>query len=330
MATSALPAYEALDGPDRVLLLEEHPDLAVHVDPEHREHARAIVTAPTLAVPAGPWEQASIADVGRHAFGAIVLSGLMARTLDIGNHPGLELYGPGDVIGASLLQVSVLPAGDSWAATTPTNLALLDDEFLHAARRWPRLVTGLFDQLQQQRDRLALQLVIAEQPRVEDRLLALFWLLSERFGRMTNDGVVVALNLTHEALGRLIGAQRPTVTLALKALRDRGALARRPNGGWLLAEQPHDAVLEAATLPTGHAPVPIEDAAARVRSFRVAPPSAESEQLAVQVEAVKATARQQRETAAGQRRGAQDMRTESEALRSAADASLRSYGTKPA
>jgi CRP-like cAMP-binding protein len=328
MASTAIPEYKPVDGPQRVLLLEEHPDLAVHVDAEHREHARGIVTAPTLAVQAGPWDQSSVGEAGRHAFGAVVLSGLMARTLDIGNHPGLELYGPGDIIGASLLQVSVLPAGDSWAATTPATLAVLDDEFLHAARRWPRLVTGLFDQLQQQRDRLALQLVIAEQPRVEDRLLALFWLLSERFGRMSSDGVVVALNLTHEALGRLIGAQRPTVTLALKALRDRGAVMRRPSGGWLLAEQPDDAVLEAATLPPGHAPVPVENAAARVRSFRVAPPSPESEQLAVQVEAAKATSREQRETAALQRRGAQDMRTESGALRRAASASLRNNGTQ--
>jgi CRP/FNR family cyclic AMP-dependent transcriptional regulator len=330
MASTAVVEHEAVDEPNRVLLLEQHPDLAVHVSPEHREHARVIVTAPTLAVPAGPWVHAAVADAGQHAFGAVVLSGLMARTIDIGNHPGLELYGPGDVIGASLLQDSVLPAGDSWTATISSTLAILDDEFLHAVRRWPRLVTGLFDQMQQQRDRLALQLVIAEQPRVEDRLLALFWLLSERFGRMTSDGVVVSLNLTHETLGRLIGAQRPTVTLALKALRDRRAVARRPSGGWLLAKHPDDAVLEAVTLPAGHAPVPVEDATARVRSFRVAPPTPASEQITVQVEAVKAAARQQRVTAASQRRGAQDMRTESAALRSAAKASLRGAGKKRA
>ena len=258
MASTAVPSEAAVQGPQRVLLLAEHPDLAVHVDAEHRDQARATVAVPVLTVARGQWDQATIGETGRHAFGAVVLRGLMARTLDIGNHPGLELYGPGDVIGASLLQTSVLPAGESWAATTPTQLAILDDEFLHAVRRWPRLVTGLFDQMQQQRDRLGLQLVIAEQPRVEDRLLALFWLLSERFGHVGPDGIVVALKLTHEALGRLIGAQRPTVTLALKALRARGAVERRPDGTWLLTEQPQDTVVDAASLPISHAPVPVD------------------------------------------------------------------------
>lgn len=260
MASIEGPTDGAAPDPRRVLLLAEQPDLAIHVDPEHREQARATVTAPVLAVAAGPWDHATIGAQGRHPFGAIVLSGLMARTLDIGNHPSLELYGPGDVIGASLLHTAVLPAGESWAATVPSRLAVLDDEFLHAVRRWPRMVTGLVEQMLQQHDRLGLQLVIAEQPRVEDRLLALFWLLSERFGRMTADGVVVALSTTHEALGRLIGAQRPTVTIALRALRERGAVLRRPGGGWLLAELRDDTVIEPALLPSGHAPVPVDGA----------------------------------------------------------------------
>jgi CRP/FNR family cyclic AMP-dependent transcriptional regulator len=302
----------------RVLLLEEHPDLAVHVDEEHRDQARAAVTTQAVAIPAGPWDHASIGEVGRRSFGAVVLSGVLARTLDIGNHPGLELYGPGDVIGASLLADSVLPAGETWSATIPARIAILDDEFLHATRRWPRLVTGLFDQMQQQRDRLALQLVIAEQPRVEDRLLALFWLLSERFGRVTSEGVVVGLSLTHEALGRLIGAQRPTVTLALGALRDRGSVLRREGGGWLLTEQPDDAVLDAATLPAGHVPVPVDDAAGQVRSFRVGPPDDLSEHVA----SAKEAARGQRRAAADQRQGARDMRAEAAELRRAARAAL--------
>jgi hypothetical protein len=48
--------------------------------------------------------------------------------------------------------------------------------------------------------------------------------------------VVVPLALTHEALGRLIGARRPTVTLALKALGAQERLLRRGDGAWLLAD----------------------------------------------------------------------------------------------
>lgn len=242
----------------RVLLLEQHPDLAAHIDAEHRGAARTAVSAPAATLAPGPWFPSEATTLGTRAFGILVLDGLIARTIDIGNHPGLELFAAGDVIGTSTLGDYVLPAGDSWAVTVPSRIAVLDDEFLVGVRRWPRIVTGLVDQMQRQRDRLALQLVVAEQPRVEDRLLALFWLLSERFGRVGKEGVVIALKLTHEALGRLIGAQRPTVTLALKALRARGAVVRLADGGWLLSEQPDDALIAASQLPAGHHPTPTE------------------------------------------------------------------------
>jgi len=245
------------DGAARVRLLELQGDLAAHIDPDHLDAARASVTVPAVSLPPGPWEPSTAGSAARQPFATIVLSGLIARTVDIGNHPGLELYGPGDVIGGSALSESVLPAGESWTVTTPSRIAVLDDEFLVATRRWPRLVTGVCDQMQRQRDRLVLQLVIAEQPRVEDRLLALFWLLSEQYGHVCSDGVVVGLRLTHEALGRLIGAQRPTVTLALKALRARDSLERRADGSWLLNHQPGEAIVDAAPLPASHAPVPV-------------------------------------------------------------------------
>jgi Crp-like helix-turn-helix protein len=47
-------------------------------------------------------------------------------------------------------------------------------------------------------------------------------------------GVVVPLELTHEALGHLVGARRPTVTLALSELGRQGAVTRRADGAWML------------------------------------------------------------------------------------------------
>ncbi|MFL5843243.1 MAG: helix-turn-helix domain-containing protein [Solirubrobacteraceae bacterium] len=289
-------------GGSRVLVLEEQPDLGVHIDPDHLAAARAAVAAPVLELPAGAWDPSETLATGRQAFAVIVLDGLIARTVDIGSHPGLELYAAGDLIASSTLEDCVVPAGESWTATIPTRVAILDDEFLLAARRWPRLVTGLVEQMQRQRDRLVIQLVIAEQPRVDERLLALFWLLAERFGTVGPDGVVVGLKLTHEALGRLVGAQRPTVTLALKALRSRDALTRLPDGGWLLGEQPADQVVAAAQLPVGHQPKPLTiERAAHARLV----------------------AREQRLAASTQREDARVMREESAAIKRAAQASLR-------
>jgi CRP/FNR family cyclic AMP-dependent transcriptional regulator len=285
----------------RILVLEVHPDLGAHIDPEHWDTARTAISAPVAKLDAGPWSPEETLAGGQRAFAVLVVEGLLARTVDIGNHPGLELYGPGDVIGSSSLAGSVLPAGESWVATVPARVAVLDDEFLVASRRWPRLLTGVVEQMQHQRDRLVLQLVIAEQPRVEDRLVALFWLLSERYGHVSSDGVVIGLKLTHEALGRLIGAQRPTVTLALKALRTGGALERLPDGRWLLAQQPDDAVVAAAQLPVSHHPVPV------------------GVERAIHARAV---AKEQRLAAATQRDGARAMRHEAAEMKRAAEAAL--------
>lgn len=240
-----------------VALLDADPDLAAHIEVEQRARARAIVSTPVLDLPAGPWDRAGLADAGERAFGAVVLSGLITRHLDLGGHPGLEFYGPGDLIGAWGLDATTLPAEEAWTATVSSRLALLDDRFLAAVRRWPRLLTGLFQRTRVQHDRLALQLVIAEQPRVDERLLSLFWHLSERFGHVTTDGVVLSLALTHEALGRLIGARRPTVTLALKALADRDAVVRLPDRSWLVRGRPRSPSTTEAALSSRAQPVPI-------------------------------------------------------------------------
>jgi hypothetical protein len=68
----------------------------------------------------------------------------------------------------------------------------------------------------------------------------LFWHLADRWGKVTKDGIVIPLKLTHQVLGRIVGAQRPSVTTALKTLTDRGALNRAPDGTWVLHGEPPD------------------------------------------------------------------------------------------
>lgn len=53
---------------------------------------------------------------------------------------------------------------------------------------------------------MALQGLAAHLPRVEDRLLLTLWMLAERCGRVTPEGIVLPLALSHEALGRLAAA----------------------------------------------------------------------------------------------------------------------------
>jgi CRP/FNR family transcriptional regulator, cyclic AMP receptor protein len=111
---------------------------------------------------------------------------------------------------------------------------VLDGRFVQLARRWPALMTGLahrlFEAQQEQHTRAA----ICAMPRVEERILALLCHLAGRWGHVTTDGVTLALPVTHELLGALIGSRRPTVSLALQVLDSQHLLTRRDDGTWLL------------------------------------------------------------------------------------------------
>jgi hypothetical protein len=79
----------------------------------------------------------------------------------------------------------------------------------------------------------------------------MMWLLAETWGRVTASGVTLPVSLTHEALGALVGARRPTVSLALAELIERGAVVRQRTG-WLLLERLPEPALEA-----GHTEPPV-------------------------------------------------------------------------
>jgi DNA-binding FadR family transcriptional regulator len=79
---------------------------------------------------------------------------------------------------------------------------------------------------------------ISQLNRVDRRLLALFWHLAERWGRVSRDGIAVPLVLSHRLIGELVGARRPTVSTALAELAREGELIRREDGTWLLTGEP--------------------------------------------------------------------------------------------
>jgi hypothetical protein len=171
------------------------------------------------------------------AFGATVFDGLVMSSLRIGDQSGIHLLGPGDLL---------VPRNELWPTwlaeldfrtAAPVRLGLLGNDLLAAVYRWPRLLQGLYGAMGDQLQRLTVQLVICQLPRVEDRILAMLWLLADSWGHVTPGGVRVPLALTHETLGALVGARRPTVTLALRKLTDDGALVAQ-DPGWLLVAPP--------------------------------------------------------------------------------------------
>src|SRR5690606_984395 len=112
---------------------------------------------------------------------------------------------------------------------------------LSVIARYPPLIEALVERVSRRNRRLSLRLVINQLVRLEDRLLIALWALAERWGRVTPEGVLVPMELTHSSLARLVGARRPSVTTALGVLgRDR--LLERTPEGWLLRGTPPEIV----------------------------------------------------------------------------------------
>jgi CRP/FNR family transcriptional regulator, cyclic AMP receptor protein len=220
--------------PSRVSLLEVEPDFGRFLIGEEFAEARRLSVS-VLVVEDEHCAELETQLAQRGAFGALVLEGMVIRQLAIGDQLGMRLLGPGDLVSSSGDSLPMLVGESKCRALAGTRLALLGGEVIVAARRWPSLIAGLQLRSAQQLDRLATQLVICQLPRVDQRIQALMWLLAESWGRVTPGGTVLPLRLTHDALGALIGARRPTVTLALGDLIDRGAIVRL-DGGWLLLE----------------------------------------------------------------------------------------------
>jgi CRP/FNR family transcriptional regulator, cyclic AMP receptor protein len=79
---------------------------------------------------------------------------------------------------------------------------------------------------------------ISQPTGVDRRLLALFWHLAERWGRVGTAGIMIPVALTHRILGHLVGAARPTISSALGGFAKRDQLVRGPRGSWLPRGKP--------------------------------------------------------------------------------------------
>jgi CRP-like cAMP-binding protein len=217
----------------RIGLLDAEPDLGRFLsEDEARQAARVTVTVRPVR---GVFDSVALLQEVS-AFGALIIEGMVLHRLQLAEQPTVRLFGPGDLVSAAEPGTHMPCAADS-RAVGDTRVAILDDRVLAAAQRWPRMFAALHQKAIEQTERTALQLAICQLPRVTDRLLALMWLLAESWGRVTASGVTLPIALTHDMLGGMIGARRPTVTLALGELSDRGAIVKQ-DLGWLLLERP--------------------------------------------------------------------------------------------
>ena len=102
----------------------------------------------------------------------------------------------------------------------------------------PEFLEVLTERALRRSRRLAVSAAIANTVGVEDRLLLLMWQLAELWGEKRRGGALLPFRLSHQTLADLVGARRPTVTLAVRALTQRELLERRESGEWMLPGSP--------------------------------------------------------------------------------------------
>jgi CRP/FNR family transcriptional regulator, cyclic AMP receptor protein len=226
-----------IDPRHTVALLEADPDLGMGVPAEELTLARGRAVANVLDLEPPSWDTRAITERAEEGWlGLFVLDGLLLRRVEVGKRSACELFGPTDLIRPwdTDGEYDPLPITVSWMVLKRSRLAVLDTAFMLRIARWPTISSRLVSRIAQRARYLTLTQAVTHLPRAYARLLILFWLLAERWGRVGTAGVYVTLPLTHEVLAMLIGAHRPTVTIALQRLTRAGFLIRERSDRWLL------------------------------------------------------------------------------------------------
>ena len=183
--------------------------------------------APVLRLEQGAWSPPGHLTA---AVALVVTDGVLLRDTDTPQPVRARLY----VTRSVLTGTELTDAIATWRALTPVELAVIDQEVLDRARANAPLHDALMSLITaglDERDELNR---IALMSRVEDRIAALLTHLAATVGEPRGDDIRLLLPVTHQTLGRIVGAQRPTASLAIGQLAREGRITRSRDE-WLLA-----------------------------------------------------------------------------------------------
>jgi hypothetical protein len=218
------------------------PEIAEHLDAEQERLARQHLVATQWELAPGRWRPRG--DIQREPghLGLLVLDGLLTRDVVLEETLATELVGRGDLLRPADHdgQDAPVPFDIAWRVLKPSRIAVLDRRVARVLGHWPETLELIVQGAVRRAQTLAVVLAVSHLRRVDARLLVMLWYLADRWGKVRPDGVNVPLELTHQTLGRLVGAQRPSVTTALKQLGEEGRVTRCDDGTWLLHGDPPD------------------------------------------------------------------------------------------
>jgi len=224
--------------PHAVRVLEADPDLGAGIEARELPLAVMASVAPMFEFDRGAWCFSPPPDPA--GFGALVLEGLMVIRITADTRGHVELLGPGDLIspwvgsGPDMTLPSVVAA----LVVSKGRVALLDRRFALRTAQWPEIHAALIRRVIDRTRRLSLQAAINSLSRVEERLEVTLWQLAYRFGRVTAEGTVLDLPLTHSQVAEMVAAQRPSVSTALARLQSHGRVIHTARHRWLLRGDP--------------------------------------------------------------------------------------------
>src|SRR4051812_31740590 len=219
-------------------LLDLDPDLLGDLPSDQFDAIRDAALVRCHRVPVGSWDPDELRSSAY--FGIVVTEGRLAVSVGVGTRRHVEVLGPGDVgqpwvVGAERASI---PEEASWRVLKEAEIAILDRRFAALTARWPVVTRALMERLVLRSRRLLFQLAVLSIPQIALRVELVMWHFANRWGRVTRDGVLLDLPLSHELLAQVVSSQRPSVTTALTELRERGRLERRDDGCWVLHGPP--------------------------------------------------------------------------------------------
>lgn len=236
-------------------LLDADDDLAREFDMRTRLAVRSGTTVRVLTAEVGECDLGPAFGLLDAGFGLLVLDGLIAFDMEVGDRTATELVGVGDLITPTGDRAeAMLEHHSGWRVLAPAQFALLDAEFAARVRPWPQVVQALLRRAGRRTAELDEMRAIACHPRLEVRLDLLFWHLAARWGRVEPTGIRLMLPLTHRLLGQLVAAERPSISHALARLASAG-LVTGAAGDWHL-HGTADAHLDSLVGPGAHALMP--------------------------------------------------------------------------
>jgi CRP/FNR family cyclic AMP-dependent transcriptional regulator len=149
----ALPMPRAAE----VRLLDVDPDLGGLLDGARRERAERELVVRAHRLPVGWWDVSRLSRASDQDVGLLIVSGVLARELLVGDQVSTELLGPGDLVRPwqPASRTTLLPVEAVWTVLSPLALVVLDRRFAAQMAPYPEITVSLFDRLSERSLRLA-------------------------------------------------------------------------------------------------------------------------------------------------------------------------------